>query len=103
MSTHTANIHAASGRATSGRIASGHAAIGSAAGSPEVIERPDTRTTDGDHDRFSHYVNKAALTRSAVSGEAVVALCGKKWVPTRDGERYPVCPACKEIYAGLRS
>jgi hypothetical protein len=73
------------------------------AGSPDVIERPDTRTTDGDHDRFSHYVNKAALTRSAVSGEAVVALCGKKWVPTRDGERFPVCPACKEIYAGLRS
>ena len=73
------------------------------AGSPDVIERPDTRTTDGDHDRFSHYVNKTALTRSAVSGEAVVALCGKKWVPTRDGERYPVCPACKEIYAGLRS
>ena len=93
MSTHTANIHAVSELTASG----------SAAGSPEVIERPDTRTTDGDHDRFSHYVNKTALTRSAVSGEAVVALCGKKWVPTRDGERYPVCPACKEIYAGLRS
>ncbi|MYJ46243.1 MAG: DUF3039 domain-containing protein, partial [Acidimicrobiales bacterium] len=27
----------------------------------------------------------------------------KKWVPTRGGERYPVCPACKEIYADLRS
>lgn len=77
-------------------------ASGAAAGSPDVIERPVTRTTDGDHDRFSHYVNKSALTRSAVSGEAVVALCGKKWVPTRDGERYRVCPACKEIYAALR-
>ena len=93
MSTHTANVQAIGGRAVSG----------SAGGSPDVIERPETRTTEGDHDRFSHYVNKTALTRSAVSGEAVVALCGKKWVPTRDGERYPVCPACKEIYAGLRS
>jgi len=74
-----------------------------AAGNPDVIERPNTRETEGHHDRFSHYVNKTALTRSAVSGEAVVALCGKKWVPSRDGERYPVCPACKEIYAGLRS
>ena len=72
-------------------------------GATDVIERPDTRETEGDHDRFSHYVDKTALTRSAVSGEAVVALCGKKWVPTRDGERFPVCPACKEIYAGLRS
>lgn len=76
---------------------------GNAPTAPEVIERPDTSQTDGDHDRFSHYVNKSALTRSAVSGDAVVALCGKKWVPTRDGERFPVCPACKEIYAGLRS
>ncbi|WP_419931812.1 DUF3039 domain-containing protein [Candidatus Poriferisodalis sp.] len=98
MSTHTANIYAIGDRAVSGLAASG-----AAAGSPDVIERPDTRTTEGDHDRFSHYVNKTALTRSAVSGEAVVALCGKKWVPTRDGERYPVCPACKEIYAALRS
>ncbi len=70
---------------------------------PEVIERPDTRYDNGDHDRFSHYVDKNALMRSAVDGAAVVALCGKKWVPTRDGERYPVCPACKEMYAGLRS
>ena len=93
MSTHSATI----------RGIGGSAASDTGAGSPDVIERPDTRTTDGDHDRFSHYVNKTALTRSAVSGEAVVALCGKKWVPTRDGERYPVCPACKEIYAGLRS
>ena len=75
------------------------------ASSPDVIERPDTRETEteGDHDRFSHYVSKVALTRSVVSGREVVALCGKKWVPTRDGERFPVCPACKEIFAGLRS
>ena len=78
------------------------AAAGSVATAPDVIERPDTRETEGDHDRFSHYVNKTALTRSAISGEEVVALCGKKWLPTRDGERFPVCPACKEIYAGLR-
>ncbi|WP_419945822.1 DUF3039 domain-containing protein [Candidatus Poriferisodalis sp.] len=76
--------------------------VSNAPSAPDVIERPDIRQTDGDHDRFSHYVDKTALTRSAVSGEAVVALCGKKWVPIRDGERFPVCPACKEIYAGLR-
>lgn len=74
----------------------------SAAAASDVIERPDVRETDGDHDRFSHYVDKTALTRSVVDGIAVVALCGKKWVPTRDGERFPVCPACKEIFAGLR-
>lgn len=59
--------------------------------------------TDGDHDRFSHYCNKADIVRSIVTGEAITALCGKKWVPTRDPERYPVCPTCKEIYAALIS
>ena len=62
-----------------------------------------TRSADvnaGDHDRFSHYVRKADIVRSAVTGEPVIALCGKKWVPSRDPERYPVCPTCREILAG---
>ena len=60
-------------------------------------ERPDV--DDGDHDRFSHYCKKADIVRAHVTGEAIVALCGKKWVPTRDPARYPVCPTCKELKA----
>ena len=37
-----------------------------------------------------------------VEGTPVVALCGKVWVPSRDPQRYPVCPECKEIWDGLR-
>jgi hypothetical protein len=54
---------------------------------------------DGDHDRFAHYVRKSELMMAYVEGQAITALCGKKWVPTRDPERYPVCPTCKEIRA----
>lgn len=68
---------------------------------PTVLDRPETHTGDGDHDKFSHYVSKVALTESAVTGQAVIALCGKKWVPTRDGERFPVCPACKKAYGQM--
>ncbi len=50
----------------------------------------------GDHDRFAHYCRKEDITRAMVTGEAITALCGKKWVPSRDPERYPICPACKE-------
>ncbi|MGH9137962.1 MAG: DUF3039 domain-containing protein [Acidimicrobiales bacterium] len=65
----------------------------------------ETRTTDGDgdHDRFAHYVPKSELTRALIEGVAVIALCGKKWVPCRDPERYPVCPTCKEVLAALKS
>ncbi|WP_370328177.1 DUF3039 domain-containing protein [Euzebya sp.] len=59
------------------------------------------RTDDGDHDRFAHYVwgrnPRAKVTESMVTGVPIKALCGKKWVPSRDGSKYPVCPDCKRI------
>lgn len=59
-------------------------------------------TDGGDHERFSHYVKKDSILPSSVEGTPVIALCGKKWVPTRDPERFPVCPECKEIYEALK-
>ncbi len=35
-------------------------------------------TDDGDHDRFAHYARKDDVARAYVTGEAIVALCGKK-------------------------
>ena len=55
----------------------------------------------GDHERFAHYVQKNKIVESAVMGSAVVALCGKVWTPSRDPQKFPVCPTCKEIYEGL--
>ena len=53
---------------------------------------------EGDHDRFAHYVigGNEAILQSMVTGDPVTALCGKVWVPSRDPERYPVCPECQE-------
>jgi hypothetical protein len=56
---------------------------------------------DGDHDRFAHYVRKADIVRSNVEGVPVIALCGKRWIPNRNPDGYPVCPTCKEIRARL--
>jgi hypothetical protein len=64
----------------------------------EVETTPRTSHGDGDHERFAHYVRKEKILESAMSGEPVIALCGKVWVPGRDPQRFPVCPACKEIY-----
>ena len=47
-------------------------------------------------DRFAHYARKDDVTRAYITGEAITALCGKKWVPTRDPSRYPICPTCIE-------
>ena len=76
--------------------------------SPGVQTVQDTRTAPeetpvepGDHERFSHYVEKDKLTEAMVMGTPVVALCGKVWVPSRDPERFPVCPECKDAWEGL--
>lgn len=70
-----------------------------------TLERTSTdteyRLDEGDHERFAHFVRKEKIMASAVSGEPVIALCGKIWVPGRDPSRFPVCPVCKEIHEGL--
>ena len=55
----------------------------------------------GDHERFAHYVQKDKIVESAVTGTAVIALCGKVWIPNRDPQKFPVCPECKDIYESL--
>ncbi|MCA0179680.1 MAG: DUF3039 domain-containing protein [Actinobacteria bacterium] len=74
--------------------------------STSLLERTETvpqLQEPGDHERFSHYVRKEKILESAMTGEPVVALCGKVWVPGRDPQKFPVCPICQEIYDGLRA
>lgn len=58
----------------------------------------------GDHEKFSHLVKGDGVRKARdivlaamIEGTPVVALCGKAWVPTRDPERFPVCPDCVRI------
>jgi adenylate kinase family enzyme len=70
-------------------------------GDTDLLTRPEVEEDEGSHDRFAHYIKKDKVVESAVTGKAVRALCGKKWVPSRDPEKYPICPACKAIYDSL--
>ena len=64
-------------------------------------ERTQQQLDNGDHERFSHYVKKDRIVESAVMGTPVVALCGKVWVPSRDPQKFPICPDCQRIYDGI--
>jgi hypothetical protein len=66
------------------------------------VEERVQPTDDGDHERFSHYVPKDKLMDAMVNGTPVIALCGKVWIPSRDPQRFPVCPECKDIWENLR-
>ena len=68
----------------------------------DILEETETvPTNNGDHDRLSHYVHRDDMMRGMVYGEPVMALCGKIWVPERDGSKFPVCPECKEILGSM--
>jgi hypothetical protein len=73
--------------------------------SPGAETIHETRTSplagDGDHERFSHFVPRDKLVEAMVTGTPVMALCGKVWVPSRDPQKFPVCPECKEIWESL--
>lgn len=68
----------------------------------ERVEERTVPTDEGDHERFSHYVDKHKLTEAMVMGTPVVALCGKVWVPSRAPEKFPVCPECKDAWESLK-
>lgn len=68
----------------------------------EQLQEKQELLEDGDHERYSHYVQKNKITESAVLGTPVIALCGKKWIPGRDPEKFPVCPDCKRIYESIK-
>ena len=73
-----------------------------AGGGTILDERVQPAETEaGDHERFAHYVQKGKIVESAVTGGAVIALCGKVWVPNRDPQKFPVCPECQEIFESL--
>ncbi len=70
-------------------------------GSTTLLEEQVQNVEPGDHERFAHFVKKEKIVESAVLGTPVVALCGKVWTPSRDPQKFPVCPECKEIYESM--
>lgn len=67
---------------------------------PDKVEQK-YKLDDGDHEKFAHYVRGDKIGDAMVFGTPVTALCGKKWVPSRAPEKFPVCPECKDIYEGM--
>lgn len=55
----------------------------------------------GDHERLSHYVPVEQLEAAIFTGTPTEALCGKRWLPTRDPQSFPVCPECREKWEAL--
>lgn len=68
-----------------------------------VLDRDLTaETTDGaERDRLKHYVKKDDILKAMFDGTPAIALCGKKWIPNRDPQKYPICKTCEKIFKSL--
>jgi hypothetical protein len=79
---------------------------------PQVDTRVEERTeadAELDKGKYAHIVKvepgldaAAVVLEARINGTPVEALCGHRWVPSRDPKQLPVCPACKEIYEMYR-
>ena len=71
-----------------------------------TLHRRETRTDQGEGDEVAHIVMKNDQMRGYMAGEAIEALCGKIFVPSRDYEGLPVCPKCvaerDRLLAGMK-
>jgi hypothetical protein len=56
-----------------------------------VTSGNDTDSDDG----YAHYADKAEITRAAIMGGLVTALCGHKFPPIRDPQRFPCARAAR--------
>lgn len=66
-----------------------------------LAEELDTDTYTPEEPKFSHYADSISVTEGYITGKAVVAICGKVFVPSRDPKKFPICPICKELAEAL--
>jgi hypothetical protein len=62
-----------------------------------LVDSPDTQMSDPglEEGKVAHVIPKESHLRGYVLGETVEALCGEKFIPTRDPSKFPMCEGCK--------
>lgn len=69
--------------------------------SAALLERPVTGGVDVDEPSIAHIGRAGDVNRAYITGEEITALCGERFIPTRDPQRYPVCESCKHFHMKL--
>jgi hypothetical protein len=73
---------------------------------PQIDTEHDEELDPGQH---AHIVKTepgksaaAVVLEARIFGTPVEALCGHRWVPSKDPQKLPICPKCKEVYEMFR-
>lgn len=60
-----------------------------------LLDKGDTNEASDVAHIINQYLSGNSIADAAVFGQEVVALCGYRYIPTRDPYKLPVCKACK--------
>ena len=78
---------------------------------PVETTRPDTERIPQTGDPECAHIVKtngdesaaAKVLQARIEGTPLEALCGHRWVPSRDPKQLPLCAKCKDIYDTYRA
>lgn len=68
--------------------------------STETVHQPQLGEPGLD-ERVAHIAPADKVTEAYITGVPIEALCGARFVPSKDPKGLPVCQACKDIYEGF--
>lgn len=67
----------------------------------EIIE-DKVEDFDFEEPSVAHIVPKDDILNGYINGVPVLALCGVRFIPTRDPNKFPLCQGCKQKIEELR-
>jgi hypothetical protein len=84
--------------------------IATNAQTPDAVETRREQTPQTGEPECSHIVKTdgddsaaAEVLRARVEGTPLEALCGHRWIPSRDPKQLPLCAKCRDIYDTYRA
>jgi hypothetical protein len=63
---------------------------------PHIVEDIN-ENLDFEEPKVAHIVSKYEVMNGYINGVEVVALCGHRFIPTRDPNKFPNCESCKDM------
>lgn len=70
--------------------------------STELKSNPASQLSTGEGDnQLSHIVRNEDQLDAYINGNAITALCGKRWIPHRDPEIFPLCQECQDKFESI--
>ena len=60
-----------------------------------VLDRSDTDNPEEHKHIVNQHLPGNSIADAIIFGTEITALCGYRWIPTKDPDKYPLCQSCR--------